>query len=65
MWLMEHVMNSEFSKFFGNVFPSIPLRDSVNITKANALTIDWQSFVPINQLNFIFRNPPFGGASVI
>lgn len=65
MWLMEHVMNSEFSKFFGNVFPSIPLRDSVNITKANALTIDWQSFVPINQLNFIFGNPPFGGASVI
>lgn len=65
MWLMEHVMNSEFSKFFGNVFPSIPLRDSVNITKANALTTDWQSFVPINQLNFIFGNPPFGGASVI
>lgn len=65
MWLMEHVMNREFGDFFGQVFPSIPLRDSAHITCANALTTDWETVVPAEKLSFIMGNPPFGGASTM
>ena len=61
MWLMEHVMNREFSEFFGQLFPSIPLKDSANIICTNALTNNWSSLAPIHELDFIFGNPPFGG----
>ena len=61
MWLMEHVINIEFGKYFGQVFPSIPLRDSANIVRANALKLNWSSVIPINELNYIFGNPPFAG----
>ena len=63
MWLMEHVMNLEFSEFFGRIFPSIPLRDSANIINANALEINWNDLVPLNCLNYIYGNPPFAGTS--
>ena len=36
MWLMEHVMNVEFGKFFGATIPTIPLKDSAHIVCANA-----------------------------
>ena len=65
MWLMEHVMNREFGDFFGQVFPSIPLRDSAHITCANALTTDWETVVSAEKLSFIMGNPPFGGASTM
>ena len=65
MWLMEHVMNREFGDFFGQVFPSIPLRDSAHVTCANALTTDWETVVPAEKLSFIMGNPPFGGASTM
>lgn len=61
MWLMEHVINLEFSKSFGQLFPSIPLKDSANIVNANALSIDWNSVVPLNEVKYIFGNPPFAG----
>lgn len=61
MWLMEHVINREFSDFFGQAFPSIPLTESVNIIQGNALRLDWESALPIKEINYIFGNPPFSG----
>ncbi|MDL2271762.1 hypothetical protein LJC23_01875, partial [Desulfovibrio sp. OttesenSCG-928-I05] len=65
MWLMEHVMNVKFGEAFGLAFPSIPLQHSAEIVCANALTIDWESIVSPKNLNYIFGNPPFGGARLI
>lgn len=61
MWLMEHVTNTEFSKSFGENFPSIPLKDSANIICANALREEWSSLLPIDNIDYIFGNPPFVG----
>lgn len=62
MWLMEHVMNVEFGTFFGATIPTIPLKDSAHIVCANALTTDWTTVVPAEQLSYIMGNPPFCGA---
>lgn len=65
MWLMEHVMNVEFGTFFGSTIPTIPLKDSAHIVCANALTTDWTTVVPADQLSYIMGNPPFVGAKVM
>ena len=65
MWLMEHVMNRQFSECFGQSFPSIPLRDAANIVKADALEISWNDICSIDQLHFIFGNPPYAGYQVM
>ena len=62
MWLMEHVMNVEFGKFFGATIPTIPLKDAAHIVCANALTTDWATVVPVERLSYIIGNPPFSGA---
>jgi hypothetical protein len=61
MWLMEHVLNTEFSKSFGQLFPSIPLSDSATIVTANALKTSWDSVVQMDDLNYILGNPPYAG----
>lgn len=65
MWLMEHVMNLKFGKTFGLVFPSIPLQNSAEIICDNALTASWEEIVSPKKLNYIFGNPPFGGARLM
>lgn len=62
MWLMEHVMNVEFGKFFGATIPTIPLKDSAHIVCANALTTDWSTVIPADRLSYIMGNPPFCGS---
>lgn len=59
MWLMEHVMNVEFGKFFGATIPTIPLKDTAHIVCANALTTDWSTVIPVDRLSYIMGNPPF------
>lgn len=65
MWLMEHVMNVEFGKFFGATIPTIPLKDSAHIVCANALTTDWKNIVPVETLSYIMGNPPFNGSTTM
>ncbi|MFU0841140.1 MAG: putative DNA methyltransferase YeeA [Burkholderia sp.] len=62
MWLMEHFMNVKFGAELGRVFPSIPLKKSVNIICANALEIDWNDLIKAKKLSYIMGNPPFSGA---
>lgn len=65
MWLMEHVMNVEFGKFFGATIPTIPLKDTAHIVCANALTTDWSEVIPVERLSYIMGNPPFVGSSMM
>ena len=60
--LMEHMMNLELGKACGLTLPSIPLRHTGNIVCANALTTDWKDIVKPQDIDYIFGNPPFGGA---
>lgn len=62
MWLMEHVMNCRFGELLGTVIPSIPLRAGAEIVCANALTTDWATVFPVENLSYVIGNPPFGGA---
>lgn len=64
LWLAEHQMNVEFYNRFGQSNPTLPLRDSANITRGNAAQIDWEVACPkeIGDEIYIIGNPPFGGS---
>ena len=61
MWLVDHQMNLEVGKAFGNYFNRIPLVKKANIVHANALQLDWQSVIKPKDCSFIMGNPPFVG----
>jgi type I restriction-modification system DNA methylase subunit len=63
MWLVDHQMNLEVGKAFGNYFNRIPLVKKANIINANALQIDWQDVIKPKECSFIMGNPPFVGYS--
>lgn len=66
MWLMEHVANRYFSTYFGQLFPSIPLKESANIFCQNALRSDWSAIFDFSQgTNYVFGNPPFNGSTTM
>ena len=64
MWMMDHLMNIEFSENIASGIPyiRIPLHQSANIKQADALTTDWNSVVDVKKLNYVLGNPPFIGA---
>jgi N-6 DNA Methylase len=64
LWLAEHQMNVEFYNRFGDSNPTLPLRDSANITKGNAAQIDWEVACPKLEGDeiYIIGNPPFSGS---
>jgi hypothetical protein len=61
MWLTDHQMNLKVSETFGRYFVRIPLTAAASIHNVNALTTDWESIVPKEQLSYILGNPPFLG----
>ncbi len=65
MYLVDHQMNMMFSEKFGHIYARIPLREPASIVNGDALTTDWESVVPKNQLNYILGNPPFVGARLM
>ncbi|GHT65424.1 methylase [Spirochaetia bacterium] len=65
MWLMDHLMNNEVSGMFGAYIVRIPLTTSPSITIGNALTIDWETIVPRDELSYILGNPPFLGSRIM
>jgi hypothetical protein len=65
MYLVDHQMNNELSKYFGNVYARIPLREPATIVQADALTTDWEAIVSKDKLSFILGNPPFIGSKLM
>lgn len=65
MWLIDHQMNQIIGAEFGQNIPLIPLKSSANIKNADALDLDWEEYLPKNQLSYILGNPPFIGSKIM
>ena len=65
LWLMDHLMNKKVEIMFGKYKPRIPLTASPTIVIGNALSIDWETIVPKDQLSYILGNPPFLGSKIM
>ena len=61
MWLMDHQLNLRLSEAFGNLYLRLPLTRTARIVHGNALTTDWETVAPKDQLSYILGNPPFIG----
>jgi hypothetical protein len=61
LWLTDHQMNQKVGDEFGIYYARIPLRSTPHIVHGNALQLEWDHVVPIEQLTYIFGNPPFIG----
>jgi len=70
LWLTEHQMNLAFKEVFGETRPTLPLRDSGNITCGNATRLDWEVICPKvddkgkEREVYILGNPPYLGSSM-
>ncbi len=62
LWLTDHQMNLAASQQFGRHFARLPLTTRANITRGNALQLDWQAVIPPARLSYILGNPPFVGS---
>lgn len=63
LWIAESQMLEETKSIvYGFNDDFLPLKSYVNITEGNALRIDWNDVIPVNQLSYIMGNPPFVGA---
>lgn len=62
LWMMDHIMNNKLSLEFGENYARIPLRTSPHIHCKDALEIEWQSVLPLEQCSYVYGNPPFVGA---
>jgi len=62
MWMMDHIMNNELSRAFGQNYARIPLVKSANIMRADALETDWASVIAPEKCDYVLGNPPFVGA---
>ena len=64
LWIAESQMLKETENIVNINLDFLPLKSYANIVEANALSIDWESVVPKNKLNYIMGNPPFVGYSL-
>ena len=62
LWIAESQMMKETEEIVKINLEFLPLRSYANIVEGNALTLDWESLVPKDKLNYIMGNPPFVGA---
>jgi len=62
LWMMDHIMNVELGRTFGEDFIRIPLKTSPHIICGDALELDWQQILPADQCSYVLGNPPFVGA---
>lgn len=64
LWLAEHQMNVQFRNTFGTSKPALPLKDGGNISRSNAILINWLKVCPKDneKETYILSNPPYLGA---
>lgn len=57
MWLVDHQLNMQISREFGQYFTRLPLKKAANILIDDALKIDWQSLLnPINSIDITAKH---------
>lgn len=65
LWLTDHQMNMIISEEFGQYYRRLPLVHAPNIVCGNALTMDWNDVINVEQVDYILGNPPFVGAKFL
>lgn len=65
IWIMDHLMNVETGKEFGEYYVRLPLKKSPKIIIGNALDIHWEDLVSSKELSYIIGNPPFIGSRMM
>ncbi|TGM88282.1 DNA methyltransferase [Leptospira bouyouniensis] len=63
IWIMDHLMNVEMGKEFGEYYVRLPLKKAPTIVIGNALRLKWEDIVNPRELSYIIGNPPFNGYS--
>ena len=61
LWIAESQMLRETEEIVGHEIDFLPLKTNAFIQEGNALTLDWNTVVPKERLNYIMGNPPFVG----
>ncbi|WDF54345.1 class I SAM-dependent DNA methyltransferase [Mucilaginibacter sp. KACC 22063] len=66
LWLAQHQMNMRFKEVLGQGNPTLPLRESGNITHGNATRLNWEEVCPKRDGDeiYILGNPPYLGFSL-
>ena len=64
LWIAESQMLEETKKIVYADIDFLPLKTNASIVEDNALTLDWQTVVPKDKLDYIMGNPPFVGYSL-
>ena len=62
LWLTEHQMNMVFKDEFGELLPSLPLKQSGQIIQGNSLNQNWVNVCGNEGEIYILGNPPYLGA---
>ena len=65
LWIAESQMMKETEDVVHMSLDFLPLKTYANITRANALRLDWDTVIPKRELNYIMGNPPFVGARMM
>lgn len=61
LFLTDHQENLRLERITGATPNRFPISDAANIINENALTLNWESAVPIDESTYILGNPPFIG----
>ena len=64
LWIAESQMMKATEEIVKVNLDFLPLKSYANIVEGNALTTDWETVVPKEDLNYIMGNPPFIGYSL-
>lgn len=62
LWIAESQMLKETEDIINRNLDFFPLKSLTSVVEANALKMQWEEVVPIDELNYIMGNPPFVGA---
>ena len=61
LWIAEQQALDDTEAIAEQALPHLPLHDSGNIIRANALRMDWNELLPADECSYIMGNPPFIG----
>lgn len=63
MFLVDHQVNQETARIFGQAPDRLPITTAATIVHGNALRLSWEEVVPgMDDKTFIMGNPPFVGS---
>lgn len=61
LWIAEQQALDDTESIAGCALPHLPLYDSGNIVRANALQYDWNDLLSADKCSYVIGNPPFVG----